>query len=46
MITKCSATWLDGLPHGLVGCVAEQFLGAAIPGGDDAVEVLADDGIV
>ena len=36
----------DGLPDGLVGGVAEQLLCAAIPGGDDAVEILADDRIV
>ena len=36
----------DRLPDGLVGGVAEQLLGAAIPGGDDAVEILADDRVV
>src|SRR3954462_479589 len=33
----------DGLPDRLFGGVAEQLLGAAIPGGDDAVEIFADD---
>ena len=33
----------DRRPDHLVGGVAEHVLGAFVPGGDDAVEVLADD---
>ena len=35
----------DGPAHGLGRRIAEQPLGASIPRGDDAVEILADDGV-
>src|SRR4029453_6436223 len=36
----------DGPPHGFLGGVAKQAFCAAIPTGDDAVEILADNGVV
>ena len=37
---------VTGLPIDLLGRVAEHALGALVPGGDDAVERLGDDGVV
>ncbi len=36
----------DRLADGFGGGVAEHAFGRAVPGGDDAVQILADDGIV
>src|ERR1700761_8267863 len=36
----------NGLTHHLSGAVAEQALRALIPGGDDAIEIFADDAVL